>query len=453
MSTRETSAGRLDKTGPSLFSLAWRILVLSALLLRAGWVVLSMWTHGRGLPPRSVERLTRRQAAFAKTYVGVAMRFRGGLIKLGQMASLRVDVIPESVTDELARLQDRVTPHAFEEIELQLQAELGPGWYRAFSSFEREPLAAASLGQVHEARSQSGEKLAVKILYPGIERSVAVDLRMARVALWLFNFIVNADLNQIYGEIRASVRGEMDYVQEGRAAEEIAKNLSADTALWAHIRIPEIRWETTTRRVLTMEFIDGVKVNDYAARSDSGAVVEELVRWVSRAFLHMIFRDGFFHCDPHPGNLLVDSSGRIGIIDFGMNKRMSPQLLAAIRANVRATVQRNPEAHADSLIEAGIVRSEDREAVVELARLSFDSRYYNLNPKELASIDFAQYFREIRGQMKGIGAFQLPDGLVSWSRAFSLLYVLGAELAPGLRPLDIVGPYVMEFLLQRDESV
>ena len=116
-------------------------------------------------------------------------------------------------------------------------------------------------------------------------------------------------------------------------------------------------------------------------------------------------------------------------------------------------MQRNPEAHADSLIEAGIVRSEDREAVVELARLSFDSRYYNLNPKELASIDFAQYFREIRGQMKGIGAFQLPDGLVSWSRAFSLLYVLGAELAPGLRPLDIVGPYVMEFLLQRDESV
>ena len=99
-------------------------------------------------------------------------------------------------------------------------------------------------------------------------------------------------------------------------------------------------------------------------RSGSKEAVEELVRWVSRAFLHMIFRDGFFHCDPHPGNLLVDSTGRIGIIDFGMNKRMSPRLLAAIRANVRATVQRNPEAHADSLIEAGIVRSEDREPVV-----------------------------------------------------------------------------------------
>ncbi len=277
-------------------------------------------------------------------------------------------------------------------------------------------------------------------------------------ACWLYrqgdiNFIVNADLNQIYGEIRESVRGEMDYVREGQAAEEIAKNLSSDRELWVHVRIPEIRWETTTRRVLTMEFIDGVKINDYAAQSDSREGVEELVRWVSRAFLHMIFRDGFFHCDPHPGNLLVDSTGRIGIIDFGMNKRMPAQLLAAIRANVRATVQRNPEAHADSLIEAGIVRSEDREPVVELARLSFDSRYYNLNPKELASIDFVEYFREVREQMRGIGAFQLPDGLVSWSRAFSLLYVLGAELAPGLRPLDIVGPYVLEFLLQRDESV
>lgn len=447
MPVRETSAHRHERRGPSARSLAWRTLVLFGLVLRAGWVLLSIIAHGRGFSPRSRVRLEGREASFARAYVGVAMRFRGGLIKLGQMASLRVDVMPEAITNELVRLQDRVEPHSFDEIEAQLEEELGSGWSDRFSSFERAPIAAASLGQVHEARARDGQKLAVKVLYPGIERSVAVDLQMARVALWLFNLVVKAELNQIYREIRESIQGEMDYLREGRAAEEIARNLATDAELWSHLRIPAIRWETTTRRVLTMEFIEGVKINDYAALEGVEASVDELVRWVSRAFLHMIFRDGFFHCDPHPGNLLVDSTGRIGIIDFGMNKRISPTVLAAVRENVRATVQRDPDRYADSLIEAGIVRAGDRQPVIELARLSFDSRYYNLNPRELASLDFAQYFREVRDQMRHIGGFQLPDGLVSWSRAFSLLYVLGAELAPGLRPLDVVGPYVLEFIL------
>ncbi len=442
-----SSVHRRARRGASAGSLAWRTLVLSGLVVRAGWVVLSIIGHGRGFSPRSLARLEAREASFARAYVGVAMRFRGGLIKLGQMASLRVDVMPEAITNELVRLQDRVEPHSFDEIEAQLEEELGAGWSHRFSSFERAPIAAASLGQVHAARARDGEKLAVKVLYPGIERSVAADLRMARLALWLFNFFVKAELNQIYREIQESIQGEMDYVREGRAAEEIARNLATDAELWSHLRIPGIRWDTTTRRVLTMEFIEGVKINDYAASQGADKSVDELVRWISRAFLHMIFRDGFFHCDPHPGNLLVDSTGRIGIIDFGMNKRMSPVVLAAVRENVRATVQRDPDRYADSLIEAGIVRARDRQPVIELARLSFDSRYYNLNPKELASLDFAQYFREVRDQMQQIGGFQLPDGLVSWSRAFSLLYVLGAELAPGLRPLDVVGPYVLEFLL------
>ena len=234
----------------------------------------------------------------------------------------------------------------------------------------------------------------------------------------------------------------------GRIGFGIFLGLLAAAAL-KHPNIVEIHDVISTGRgpCLVMEFIEGVKINDYAAREGVEASVDELVRWVSRAFLHMIFRDGFFHCDPHPGNLLVDSTGRIGIIDFGMNKRISPTVLAAVRDNVRATVQRDPDRYADSLIEAGIVRAGDRQPVIELARLSFDSRYYNLNPRELASLDFAQYFREVRDQMRHIGGFQLPDGLVSWSRAFSLLYGLGAELAPGLRPLDVVGPYVLEFLL------
>src|SRR4029453_12959615 len=147
----------------------------------------------------------------------------------------------------------------------------------------REQIAAASLGQVHEARARDGRRRAVKILYPGIERSVAVDLAMARLALWLFDWVAIPDLAEVYRQLRASLRGEMDYVREGRAAEEVARNLARDAALWAHLRVPEIHWDLTTRRVLAMEFIDGVKINDTEGVARQGVAREDLVTWASRA--------------------------------------------------------------------------------------------------------------------------------------------------------------------------
>jgi len=195
-----------------------------------------------------------------------------------------------------------------------------------------------------------------------------------------------------------------------------------------------------------MEFIEGVKINDRDALEAQDVDINDLVRWATSAFLHMMFRDGFFHCDPHPGNFLVTPDGRLGIIDFGMNKRIAPELLGAMRDNVIATLQRDAAAYADSLIALHVVQERDRAAVMELAELSFDPEYFNLTPQELAKLDFAEYFKRMRKHMKKIRGFQLPDGIVMWSRAFSLLYGLAVELAPGLRPLDVIGPYVVGFL-------
>ncbi len=435
------------RDGPSIFALAERSLVLFVLIVRAAWLYLRMALHNRGIWRSSGPAgLDAQFTRFARFFVSVATRYRGGLIKLGQLASLRVDVVPDAVTDELARLQDRVPPHSFDEIADQIASELGASWETLFADFERVPIASASLGQVHRARSKEGADLAVKILYPRIERSCAVDLAMTRFALWLFDFISIADLGQLYREVRASLLGEMDYLREGAAAEEVERNLARDPELSARTRIPKIHWETTTRRVLCMEFIEGDKINDREALEARGVDVDEMVLWASRAFLHMMFKDGFFHCDPHPGNLLVDTQGRVGIIDFGMNKRIAPEVLGAIRKNVLASVQRDADLYADSLLEASVIRPADVDVVKEIARLSFDPRYYNLTPKEMMNLDFGEYFSRMRGQMKKIKSFRLPDGLVMWSRAFSLLYGLGAELAPGLRPLDVVGPYILEFM-------
>jgi ubiquinone biosynthesis protein len=342
-----------------------------------------------------------------------------------------------------------VDPHPAGEIAEQIERELGRPIPELFSAFEPEPLAAASLGQVHAARLHGGEKVAVKVLYPGVERSVAVDLAATRIGLWLFDFVTVADLGQVYRELRESLLGEMDYEREGRAAEEVARNLASDPEVASRVRIPAIHWEATRRRVLTMEFIEGVKINDRVALEARGVRVAELVPWAVRAFLHMIFRDGFFHCDPHPGNLLVDPQGRIGIVDFGMNKRLEPAVIRMMRDNLMATISRDPVLYARSLLEAGMIVEKDVPTVEEIARISFDPAYYNLTPAELANLDFGDYLRRMRAQMKRVSSFHLPDGLVMWSRAITLLLGLASELAPGIRPLDVMGPYVMAFLAPR----
>ncbi len=431
---------------PSLLALSTRFLVLLGLIGRAAGIWLAIVLDGRGVWRAAPGALDARQVRFARRFVAVANRFKGGLIKLGQVASLRVDVFPEEVSDELARLQDRVAPHPVAEIRGQLQAQLGRPVAEVFPRFDDEPLAAASLGQVHEAELASGERVAVKVLYPGVERSVAIDLLAARIGLWLFDWVTVADLRQVHRELAESIHGEMDYEREGRAAEEVAANLGRDPDVVARVRIPAIHWDATAPRVLTMEFLDGCKVNDPAGVQARGADGESLVLWATRAFLHMMFRDGFFHCDPHPGNLLVCDDGRLGIIDFGMNKRIEPEVMAMLRETLLSTVSRDERRYAAALLAADVIDAADRDAVEEILRISFSPEYWNLTPKEVAEIDFTVYLRRMRAQLKRVKSFRLPDGLVMWSRALSLLLGLATELAPGIRPLEVVGPYVVTFL-------
>jgi ubiquinone biosynthesis protein len=355
-------------------------------------------------------------------------------------------VLPEAVTDELAKLRDRVEAHPFAEIEAQLEAELGAPPPALFQRFEPDPIAAASLGQVHRAIARDGRELAVKVLYPGVERSVAIDLWMARVALWLFDFVTVADLAHVHRQLRRSIHGEMDYRQEGRAAEEMAGNLARDPLLREHVRVPAIHWDLTTRRVLAMEFIEGVTIDELRDGAAAGLSREEIVLWASRAFLHMMFRDGFFHCDPHPGNLIVEPSGRLAIIDFGMHERLSQGMLAAVRRNVLASVTRDADLFAKSLLESGAIEAADLPVVRDLAELSFDPEYYNLTPQEASKLDFGETLRRSREHMKRLRSFRLPDGVVMWWRATSVLYGLMVGLGPGLRPLDVFGPYVLEFI-------
>lgn len=437
-------SGDTSRYRPSFLSLVHRGAVLLGLIAEGAWLYFRFILAQRGV--RLAEVNSDRWSDFALRFVRIATRFRGALIKLGQVASLRVEVLPSVITDELAKLQDRVEPHAFSEIAAQIEAELGTPPDVRFARFDRAALAAASLGQVHRAATHDGRELAVKVLYPGIERSVAVDIAMAHLAMWLFNFVVVPDLLEVHREVRRNLLGEMDYRREARAAEEAAKNLAKDPALAQQVRIPAIHWDLSSERVLAMEFIEGKKINELGIDGHSEVTRDELVLRASQAFLHMMFRDGFFHCDPHPGNLIVDSQGRLAIIDFGMNERLSPEVLDGVRKNILATVTRDAAGYARSLLEMGAIEARDLGLVTEIAEVQFDPAYYNLTPQEMANLDLVELMGTLRTQMQRIHKLRLPPGFVMLSRALSILYGVVVELAPGLRPLDVFGPYVMRFL-------
>jgi predicted unusual protein kinase regulating ubiquinone biosynthesis (AarF/ABC1/UbiB family) len=432
--------------GVPLASLALRGAALAVLIARAALLYARAALAARGVGRLPRAEVDARYGRFAEDFVATATRYRGGLIKLGQVASLRIDVLPTSVTEPLARLQDRVEPHPFAEIERQLARELGPRWRAHFGRFDEAPIASASLGQVHRAATPDGRELAVKVLYPGIEASVRVDLAAVRVALWCFDWLVVPDLGQVYRQLRESLLGEMDYVREGGAAERIGANVAADATLAAHLRVPAIHWETTRRRVLCMEYIEGDRINDRLTLEARGVEVDRVVMWAARAFLHMMLRDGDFHCDPHPGNLLVDEQGRVAIVDFGMNTQLREGTLAALRDHVVALVARDHEGWARSLAALDMIDEAEVPVALELADVAFDPAFFNLTPAELLRIDFVEYFGSLRTHLRRLGSFRIPDGLVMWGRALSLLYGLVSELAPGLKPLDVLGPYVTDFL-------
>ena len=390
---------------------------------------------------------------YAEMYVKIASREKGALIKLGQLASLRVDVFPDIVSETLAHLQDRVEPRPFSEVSDQLKHELGFGWRKLFGSFDKDAIAAASLGQVHRATLISGEEVAVKILYPGIEKTVWLDLACARCALWAFNFVTISDLRLVFLEIKTSILREMNYEIEADVAEEIAGNLSRDEKLAKKIKVPKIYRETSRTRILTMEFISGAPLREFVTSSQGSKEAKSTVFWMVRAFLHQMFVDGLFHCDPHPGNLLIDSEQRIVLLDFGMNKRISDRLREGLRMNVWATMRRDPRAYAKSLEKAGMIGSKDLQAVQKVAEVMFDPEYFNLTPKEFAGLDFSRYLRRMRFELRKVKSFVLPDGVVMWFRSFSLLLTFGAELAPGMRPVDILAPHMAHYLAEEANRV
>jgi predicted unusual protein kinase regulating ubiquinone biosynthesis (AarF/ABC1/UbiB family) len=258
----------------------------------------------------------------ANRFYETALRNQGLMIKTGQFLGSRPDVLPDAYVDVLSRLHDEVPPEPFETIKQHVEAELGAPLDEIFTEFDREPVASASLAQVHRAVLKDGRVAAVKVQYPGIEKIVDIDLANLTFFIGVLNKLDGTmDYRFVAQEMRKHIPLELDFINEGHNAERIAANFAGVE----DIVVPKIYWEHTSRRVLTMEYIDGVKITDTQGMIERGIDPPDVAKILLFAFSEMILNDGFFHADPHPGNLMVLPGPKLVLIDFGQAKELGPE--------------------------------------------------------------------------------------------------------------------------------
>ena len=293
--------------------------VLARLFL--GYKAIGLLERWRGSAWAAGRRKRHHRWSAEKLY-SVSVRNQGLLIKTAQFLSSRPDIVPEEYIEVLARLQDEVPPEPFEVILRVVEGELGQPLEAVFREFEREPVASASLAQVHRAVLHDGRVVAVKVQYPGIEELVMDDLRNNDIFIGLLNrFDKTLDFSFIAEEMSRQIPRELDFVAEGRNAERIAGNFEGVE----DIVVPDIYWEHTAKRVLTMSFVEGVKITDRAGIERMGLDPADVAKVLIVAFSEMLLQHGLFHADPHPGNLLVAPGPKLVMLDFGQVKEVGPQ--------------------------------------------------------------------------------------------------------------------------------
>ena len=366
-------------------------------------------------------------------------------IKLGQILSTRPDLVPPDYQEELAKLQDAAPPVAPEVVEEAVEAELGQPLGEAFADFDREPLAAASIGQTHAARLRDGTEIVVKVRRPGVVEQVEEDLRI------LQSLAVRADRRweaaeyydvvALAAEFADTLRAELDYVREGRNVERFAENFSGD----ARVHIPEVFWETSSTRVLTLERIRGIKVNDVAALAAAGIDRKELAERAARITLDMIFEHGFFHADPHPGNFFVEADGTLGIIDFGMVGTVDERTQDQLASLLLAITSQDADRLVDAFLELGVAKRRVERAVLRQDLEHLLSRYYGL---PLGEIPLGPVISEAMGVVRR-HRLQLPPNLVLILKMAVMNEGMGAQLDPDFNLTTVLAPYVRRLMFRR----
>ncbi len=396
-------------------------------------------------------KISKPDIAMQRSKLSTGERLRQSLeelgpsfIKLGQILSTRPDIFPADITEELKKLQDSVQPFPFEDVRALIEEELKEKLENVYKEFDEKPLAAASISQVHRARLNSGKTVAVKVQRPGIEKSISLDVNILKdLAHFLDNHTKYRklyDFTTMANEFETTLKNELDFTREAENADTFKQNFAKDIGM----AVPEINWMFTTKRILTMEYIKGVRVDDKTALSGAGIDSRMVAERLAMSIINQILRDGFFHADPHPGNIQVLNDGTVVLLDFGMVGRLSESRRRVISNFFIGVATRDGRMVVKSIIELDTASKRSNLKRFERDVDTIIDKYLTM-PWD--KIKIGELFREIFN-IAFLHHIRIPSEFTMISKTLATLQGLMEILAPDLNSLAIAEPIARKMLQQ-----
>ena len=421
------------------------IWVFAFSFLFSNWRNNRKWTYSGGFTPEKQAARRRSQAVWIReNFLELGPTF----IKLGQLFSTRADLFPVEYVEELSKLQDRVPAFPYEQVKATIESDFAKPIDKLFSNFDPIPLAAASLGQVHRAKLYSGEDVVVKVQRPGLKQLFTIDLAILRqIARYFQNhpkWGKNRDWMGVYDECCRILWEETDYLLEGRNADTFRRNFRGED--W--VCVPRVYWKYASPKVLTLEYMPGIKISHYEAIEAAGLDRKVLARLGAKAYLQQILNGGFFHADPHPGNIAVNTDGALIFYDFGMMGQIENNIREGLMDTLVGVAQKNSDKVVASLINVGaLVPTGDMSSVRRSIQFMLDN--FMDKPFEEQSVDaISEDLYEIAyGQ-----PFRFPATFTFVMRAFSTLEGVGKGLDPEFNFMEVAQPYAMQLMTNSNSS-
>jgi len=382
----------------------------------------------------------RQHRSAAELAYRTAAQLQGLLIKACQFLGTRADILPQEYIDVLSQLQDRVPPRPYTEIAPLVEEQLGCPLRDVFAHFDPRPLAAASLAQVHRARLHDGREVAVKVQYREIADLVEVDVaNLGFCATLLARAEPTLDLRMIVRELKKYVRLELDFEHEAQNAQRIRANLlHRDDVL-----VPGIVTELSTRSLLVMEYLPGIRVTDVDALAAAQIDTQEVARLLTEVFCHQILVDGFFHADPHPGNILVQPGPRLVLLDFGLAKDFPPMIAQGVVQLTTAILAQDRDAIAAAFTALGFrTRNGDNRSLTALSDAFLGQAVRS--GKAYADRDLIERFsEELPRALRDNPIVEAPTDLLLLVRVLGLLSGIGKQLDSHVDPMSVILPFLM----------